>query len=116
MADIREENNVFGGVEFNNENGNNVQEQASNGKNLPVKQGFWTKFKNFWFQEIDWNKEIKVELTPYQQKVEKKVELTPYQQKVENEINEFLHQEITWEKVHDFLFQEITFGKKKTEA
>ena len=51
MADIREENNVFGGVEFNNENGNNVQEQASNGKNLPVKQGFWTKFKSFWFQE-----------------------------------------------------------------
>ena len=35
MADIREENNVFGGVEFNNENGNNGQEQASNGKNLP---------------------------------------------------------------------------------
>ena len=40
-----------------------------------------------------------------------KVELTPYQQKVEDEINEFLHQEITWEKVHDFLFQEVKFGK-----
>ena len=40
-----------------------------------------------------------------------KVELTPAQQKVEDEINEFLHQEITWEKVHDFLFQEVTFGK-----
>ena len=105
MADIREENNVFGGVEFENGNGNdnNQQELASNSKTLPVKQGFWSKFKNFWFQEIDWNKEIKVELTPYQQKVE-------------DEINEFLHQEITWEKVHDFLFQEITFGKKKTEA
>ena len=103
MADIREENNVFGGVEFNNDNGNNnnnEQVKTSNGKNLPVKQGFWTKFKNFWFQEIDWNKEIKVELTPYQQKVE-------------NEINEFLHQEITWQKVKDFLFQDITFGKKK---
>ena len=109
MADIREENNVFGGVQFENGNnqqefnGNNQPEQASNNKKLPVKQGFWSKFKAFWFQEIDWNKEIKVELTPYQQKVE-------------NEINEFLHQEITWEKVHDFLFQEITFGKKKTEA
>ena len=40
-----------------------------------------------------------------------KVELTPAQQKVEDEINEFLHQEITWGKVHDFLFQEVTFGK-----
>ena len=54
-------------------------------------------------QEIDWNKEIKVELTPYQQKVE-------------DEINEFLHQEITWDKVHDFLFQEISFGNKKEQA
>ena len=71
--------------------------------NKLVKQGFWNKFKAFWLQEIDWNKEIKVELTPYQQKVE-------------DEINEFLHQEITWEKVHDFLFQEITFGKKKEQA
>ena len=97
MANLGEENNVtgvFGGVEFENAG---VQ-TAAGSKNLPTKQGFWTKFKNFWLQEIDWNKEIKVELTPYQQKVE-------------DEINEFLHQDITWEKVHDFLFQEISFGK-----
>ena len=56
--------------------------------------GVWTKVKNFLFQEI-------------------RVELTPKQQKVEDEINEFLHQEITWKKVHDFLFKEIYFGKKK---
>ena len=56
MADIREENNVFGGVEFNNENGNNEQVQASNGKSLPVKQGFWSKFRAFWFQEITFGK------------------------------------------------------------
>ena len=67
--------------------------------NLPTKTGFWSKFKAFWLQEIDWNKEIKVVLTPYEQKIE-------------DEINEFLHQEITWEKVHDFLFQEISFGRK----
>lgn len=76
---------IMGGVEFNEE-----QNQANN---LPVKQGFWANFKGFWLQEV-------------------KVELTPYQQKVEDEINEFLHQEITWGKVKDFLFQEITFGKK----
>ena len=100
MADLGEENKVngvFGGVEFNNniENAGTIRNE-----NLPVKKGFWNSFKAFWLQDIDWNKEIKVELTPYQQKVE-------------DEINEFLHQEITWEKVHDFLFQEISFGKAK---
>lgn len=70
---------------------------------LPAKPSKWSKFKSFLFQEIDWNKEIKVELTPYQQKVE-------------DEINEFLHQEITFEKFHNFLFQEITFGKKKNKV
>ena len=108
MADLGEENKVsgaFGGVQFEE---NNQNEQVQNAgtirnNNLPVKVGFWTKFKAFWLQEIDWNKEIKVELTPYQQKVE-------------DEINEFLHQEVTWEKVHDFLFQEISFGKKKEQV
>lgn len=57
---------------------------------LPTKVGFWSKFKNFLFQDIT-------------------VELTPYQQKVEDEINEFLHQEITWTGVKNFLFQEIRF-------
>ena len=50
---------------------------------LPVKVGFWAKFKEFLFQDI-------------------KVELTPKQQKVEDEINAFL-------------FKEITFGKKKKD-
>ena len=110
MADLGEVNNVsgvFGGVELGNM-GNNEGEQTTQnagtirqagGTNLPTKTGFWNKFKSFWLQDIDWNKEIKVELTPYQQKVE-------------NEINDSLHQEITWEKVHDFLFQEISFRSK----
>ena len=103
MADLEENgvSGVFGGVNFE---GNKEPENAGtirNAGNLPTKVGFWSKFKAFWLQEIDWNKEIKVELTPYQQKVE-------------DEINEFLHQEITWEKVHDFLFQEVTlFAKNK---
>lgn len=68
---------------------------------LPVKQGFWSKFKAFWLQDAEafLNQEIRVELTPGQQKVE-------------DEINEFLYQEVTLKKVHDFLFQEISFGKK----
>ena len=61
--------------------------------NLPEKTGFWTKVKNALFYEI-------------------KVELTPYQQKVEDEINEFLHQEVTWGKVKDFLFQEVAITYK----
>lgn len=79
-----------------------VQVQASNGENLPIKQGLWERFKVFWFEKIDWNREIKIELTPHQQKIE-------------NEINEFLHQEVTWKKIHDFLFKKRAFGKKKAE-
>ena len=48
-----------------------------------TKKGFWSKVKEFLFQEIDLTAPIKVELTPYQQKVE-------------DEINEFLHQEISF--------------------
>ena len=94
MAELEENkvDGVFGGVAM--ENAGTIRNEG-----LPVKNGFWSKFKAFWLQEIDWNKEIKVELTPYQQKIE-------------DEINEFLHQEITWEKVHDFLFQEIKFKKE----
>lgn len=110
MAEFGEENKgtgVFGGIEFDNSKQENAGAvngafggvQTAENANLPAKPDLWTRFKNFWLQEIDWNKEIKVELTPYQQKVE-------------DEINEFLHQEITWEKVHDFLFQEVSFGRK----
>ncbi len=94
---------IFGGVSFGNEveNAGTIENVGTIRKEaLPAKIGFWQKFKAFWLQEIDWNKEIKVELTPHQQKIE-------------DDINEFLHQEITWEKVHDFLFQEVSFGKKK---
>ncbi len=103
MADsekINEVSGVFGGVEVEGVNPENAGTIMNVGGNLPTKAGFWSKFKAFWLQEIDWNKEIKVELTPYQQKVE-------------DEINEFLHQEITWGKVHDFLFQEVSFKSKK---
>lgn len=109
MAGFEEEkkvDGVFGGIQFEqNATAQPAVENVGTIRNdaLPVKTGFWTKFKGFWFQEIDWNKEIRVELTPYQQKIE-------------DEINEFLHQEITWDKVHSFLFQEITFGKKKEQA
>lgn len=103
MADLREESKVsgvFGGVQFEN-NGQTPIENAGTirNNNLPVKSGFWSSFKAFWLQDINWKREIKVELTPNQQKVEE-------------QINEFLHQEITWKKVHDFLFQEVTFKKK----
>ena len=82
---------IMGGVETNAE----VQENT-NSWNVPVKQGFWTKFKNFWLQDIE-------------------VELTPYQQKVEDELTEFLDQEITWGKVKDLLFQEVTLTKRKAK-
>lgn len=122
MADLNQESTgVYGGVEDNSNLNNTVNvsngvyggvgtpsSELENGtpdlgveagtirnESLPTKTtGFWAKFRAFWLQEIDWNKEIKVELTPYEQKIE-------------DEINEFLHQEITWEKVKNFLFQEV---------
>lgn len=101
MANIEEVSGVFGGVTVNNEqnvgediNVNSTITNATTGVNLPAKTGFWNKVKSVLFYEV-------------------KVELTPYQQKIEDEINDFLYQEITWAKVKDFLFQEVTFGKKK---
>ena len=115
MANIEEVSGVFWGVKTNESiqncgnsgigienaisiNGENIVNtgsiEANVGTNLPAKNTFWNKVKSVLFYEI-------------------KVELTPYEQKVENEINEFLHQEVTWKKVKDFLFQEVTFGKKK---
>jgi hypothetical protein len=81
------ENGVFGGVEVKPE-----EAKVNTEFNLPTKVSIWTKIKNFFCQDI-------------------KVELTPKQQKVEDEINEFLHQEITWGKVKNFLFQEVKFKK-----
>jgi len=100
MAEMGEEK-VFGGVEYEG----SFQEQAGNiggvegiaeatvGGNsvfqrveadaLPAKQTVWSKIRSFLFQEVDLMAPIKVELTPYQQKIE-------------DEINEFLHQEISF--------------------
>lgn len=72
---------IMGGVE-------NISENA-----LPAKVGMWGKVKAFFLQDI-------------------RVELTPAQQKFEDDLNDFLHMEITWQDFHDFLFQEVSFGKK----
>lgn len=78
--------------------GEGVNTKAS-GNNLPGVVSIWSKVRAFLFQEIDLNKEIKLELTPKQEKV--------FQ-----EVHDFWCQEITGQKVKDFLFQEITFGNK----
>ncbi len=64
--------------------------------NLPEKPSFWTKVRNALFYEV-------------------KIELTPYQQKIENEINDFLHQEITWKSLKEAALSEvpITFRGKR---
>lgn len=78
--------NVFAGF-GSAENGVNFEPIAQN--KAITKQGLWSKVKAFLFQEIDLNAPVKVELTPYQQKVE-------------DEINEFLHQEITFKGITNF--------------
>ena len=53
MADIRDEIDLCDVIEFNDEK-----------NNLPVlaKQGFWARFKAFWFQEIELSEIIKKQL------------------------------------------------------
>ena len=89
---------VYGNFATNNSDKGIITENADNlinvGTNLPAKTGFWNKVKSVLFKEI-------------------KIELNPYEQKIEKEINDFLHQEITWKKIKNFLFQDISFGKKK---
>ena len=88
----------YGNFATNNSDKGIITESADNlinvGTNLPAKTGFWNKVKSVLFKEI-------------------KIELNPYEQKIEKQINDFLHQEITWQKVKNFLFQDISFGKKK---
>jgi len=73
--------------------GEGVNTSAST-NNLPGVVSVWSKVRAFLFQEIDLDKEIKLELTPKQEKV--------FQ-----EVRDFWCQEITGQKIKDFLFQEI---------
>lgn len=81
-----------GGAELEN----SAFKVCGSSNNLPAKPSMWTKIKNILTYEI-------------------KVELTPKQQKIEDEINEFLHQEITWKKFKDFLFQEVEITTRKNK-
>ncbi len=109
LKDISEELNKINFNSGNSENSveenTNNQENAGNvvgsefkvaSTNLPEKTGFWTKLKNALFYEI-------------------KIELTPHQQKIEREINDFLHQEITWKSLKEAALSEvpITFRGKR---
>ena len=64
------------------------EENKAENNSLPTKVNGWTKVKNFLFQEI-------------------KVELTPKQQKVFQEVHDFWHQENTFKSFKDFLLQDI---------
>ena len=94
-----EENKVYGKVGFEGEESSNIGAEyeskfkVGGSSNLPAKPSFFTKLKNVLFYEI-------------------KVELTPYEQKIEDEINEFLHQEVTWQSFKNFLFKEVEITHK----
>ena len=81
-------------TDYHVKNTNNIfapQEPTSTYKTIEknkaiTKQGLWSKIKAFLFQEVDLTAPIKVELTPYQQKIE-------------NEINDFLHQDVSFKAI-----------------
>ena len=91
-----EKNKVYEKVGFDGEAKSNIGTEyeskfkmaGAGSSNLPAKPSFFTKLKNVLFYEI-------------------KVELTPYEQKIEDEINEFLHQEVTWAGFKNFLSKEV---------
>ncbi len=101
LENVISETNISSSNELNNKettSDNTTNDSAFKvvGTNLPAKPSIWTKIKNILFYEI-------------------KVELTPYQQKIENEINDFLHQEITWKSLKEAALSEvpITFRGKR---
>jgi len=90
---------------FGNGNSEVVEESGSSqisssfkvaGSNLPAKPSIWTRMKNVLLYEI-------------------KVELTPSQQKMEAKINDFLYQPITWKSLKEAALSEvpITFRGKR---
>jgi len=76
------------------EENNVTQNVNASEKALPTKVGPWTKVKNFLFQEV-------------------KIEMTPKQEKVLTEVRDFWCQDVTKEKVHNILFHEITAQSMK---
>lgn len=111
MSTINDEvnfENVYGGVNAEStETTTTTTSTTTSGSsaNLPVTRSFWSNMKAFWLQEVDLTQKI-------DWKREIKVELTPYQQKIENEINEFLHQDVTWEKFRKFITKPFSSSKK----
>ncbi len=73
---------------------NSAEPMSKEGAALPRKVDAWTKIKNVLFYEI-------------------KVELTPKQEKVFKEVHDFWHQEITGQDVKDVLLHEITWQSTK---
>ena len=76
--------------------------------NLPAVVSTWGKIKNLIFKELDWNKQIVLELTEKEEKV-----LT--------EVHDFLFQEVKFPELHDFFFKEINIfnwfkNRKKDES
>lgn len=100
---------VYGGTETGTSatttSGSSTTTTTASSANLPVTRSFWSNMKAFWLQEIDLTQKI-------DWKREIKVELTPYQQKIENEINDFLHQDVTWEKFRSFITKPFSSSKK----
>ena len=84
---------IWGNTQNTNQNaegfGNPIKYDTIKKEKAMTERGLWSRIKAFLFQEIDLTAPIKVELTPYQQKVE-------------DEINAFLHQEVTFKGIANF--------------
>ena len=80
---------------------NSAEPMSKEGAALPRKVDAWTKIKNVLFYEI------KVELTPKQEKVFKEVHDFWYQEITGQDVKNVLMHEITWQSTKDFWLQKI---------
>ena len=64
------------------------ENEVVNGESLPTKVSAWTKVRKFLTYDI-------------------KLELTPYQEKVFGEVHDFWHQDVTWSSFKEFWLQDI---------
>ena len=83
-----------------------IENEGTNGANLPAKISFWSRVKDFWCSPIDWHKEIKLELTPGEEKFVQKMHDFWFQDVSFKGMKEFWCQPIDWN-------QEITLLRNK---
>lgn len=93
LEEVQNENNNLENIELNNESP--IENLMEDNSALPVKKGFWTKFKDFMFQPINVKDFLFQEIDLYKEVNLINLELTPYESRVLNQVKDFWTQDVT---------------------